>query len=160
MAEPASTDGPVTVRGCVFPMRLLYDVEHHMWYAPLEGGLVRLGMTAVAPALADNRIYAFTPKRVGRELEAGRSCATIESSKWVGPARVAFDGVVEAVNEALIENPGWLVEDPYERGWMMIARPTRQDALVGLVTGEALAEAYEAWMDANDFPGCAPGEAQ
>lgn len=142
------------VRGCAFPTDLFYDVANHMWYAPLEGGLVRCGMTVIGPALADQRIYAFTPKRTGRDLEAGKSCATIESSKWVGPARIAFDGTVIAVNERAIEVPSLLVHDAYGTGWMIIARPSAPDALSNLLTGDAIATAYEAWMNANDFPGC------
>lgn len=151
-------DNDVFVRGCRFPRHLLYDVPNHMWYLEIDGGLVRVGMTSVAAALADNRIFAFTPKRVGRELEVGRSCATIESSKWVGPARIAFDGIVEAVNEALIDDPGRLVTDPYGAGWMLIGRPAGGSShgppLLGLVTGDALHAAYTAWMNANEFRGC------
>lgn len=148
--------GEVIVRGCRFPTHLLYDVAHHMWYRPEGDGLVRLGMTAVGPALASNRIFAFTPKRVGRDLEKGRSCATIESSKWVGPARVAFDGQVVEVNETLIDRPDLMVDDPYDAGWFILARPSTPDILASLVTGPAVAAAYEAWMQANDFPGCEP----
>lgn len=152
----SSDGGIVIVRGCRFPTHLGYDVANHMWYQRLDGGLVRLGMTAVGPALASNRIFAFTPKRVGREVEKGRSCATIESSKWVGPARVAFDGLVETVNETLIERPGLMVDDPYGAGWFLVARPADGAALAALVTGAAVGPAYEAWMHDNDFPGCEP----
>lgn len=144
----------VMIRGCMFPLRLHYDVPNHMWYEALDGGLVRCGMTAVAPSLADNRIFAFTPKRVGRDLEAGKACATIESSKWVGPARIAFDGVVVEVNEALIDRPSLLVEAPYDAGWMLVARPAHADVLGAMVTGAGIERAYGAWMDAQDFPGC------
>lgn len=154
----SSDGGEVVVRGCRFPCHLRYDVANHMWYRPLEGGLVRVGMTSVGPALASNRVFAFTPKRVGRDLEAGRSCATIESSKWVGPARIAFDGIVEAVNEDLIDLPSLMVDEPYDRGWMLVARPARPDALDGLVTGDAVGPAYEAWMQDNDFKGCGTTE--
>lgn len=151
--------GVALVKGCAFPTHLHYDVINHMWYQPAGDGLLRVGMTIVAAALADNRIFAFTPKRVGRDLEVGRSCATIESSKWVGPARIAFDGVVEAINEDLIDHPDKLVTDPYASGWMLVARPSTPDPLSGLVTGEAIADAYAAWMHANDFGGCASGGA-
>jgi len=151
-----SRDDMLEIRGCTFPKRFHYDVENHMWYEPLEGGLVRVGMTMVGPALADYRIFAFTPKRVGRALEAQKSCATIESSKWVGPARIAFDGVVEAVNEDLMRNPGWLVTDPYDTAWMLIARPADPEVLAGLVTGDAMVDAYTRWLDENDFAGCFP----
>ena len=85
-----------------------------------------------------------------------KSCATIDSSKWVGPARIAFDGIVEAVNGDLIDNPGRLATDPYGSAWMLIARPTNADVLAGLVTGDAMAEAYTQWLDENDFAGCFP----
>ncbi len=146
----------IEVQGCRFPAHLSYDVANHVWYQPLPGGLWRLGITSVAVALANFRIFAVTPRRPGREVEKGRSCGTIESSKWVGPVRIAFDAVVEAVNDDAEENPALVATDPYGAGWMLTARPT--GPVEGLVTGEALAPAYAEWMRANDFPGCAaPG---
>lgn len=148
----------VAVRGCLFPTHLHYDIANHMWYQPLSGDHIRCGMTVVGSALADRRVYAFTPKRVGRDLESGKSCATIESSKWVGPARIAFDGVVVEINEHAIDMPSLLVDDAYGEGWMMVVRPSADNALANLVTGSAVGAAYEAWMNAHDFPGCSAGE--
>lgn len=144
--------GEAEVLGCRFPLHLSYDVANHVWYEELPGGLWRLGITSVAVALANFRIFAFTPRRPGREVERGRSCGTIESSKWVGPVRIAFDAVVEAVNEAAEERPSLITADPYRAGWMLVARPS--GPVAGLVTGDALAGAYAEWMRANDFPGC------
>ncbi|MFV0368337.1 MAG: glycine cleavage system protein H [Hyphomicrobiaceae bacterium] len=148
----------VYVRGCPFPSHLHYDVANHMWYEPIDSELIRCGMTVIGPAMADRRIFAFTPKRVGRDVEAGKSCATIESSKWVGPARIAFDGVVIEVNEAAIERPALLVEDGYGRGWMMIVRPATENALAELITGDDVVPAYLGWMNDADFPGCSEGD--
>src|SRR5690606_22597086 len=89
-----------TVRGCRFPEDRFYDVPHHVWYLPLGDGLVRAGMTPVGVALA-REVLIFTPKRVGRPVEAGRAMATVESAKWVGSVRAGFAARVEAVNEAL-----------------------------------------------------------
>jgi glycine cleavage system H protein len=143
----------ITVRGCVFPAHLLYDVENHIWYERQADGSFRVGMTSVAVALAGH-ILAFTPRRVGRPVEAGRACATVESGKWVGPARIAFDGTVTEVNEAMIARPHLANEDPYGAGYLLVARPDSEAWLEGLVSGNALAEAYEAWMAAENFPGC------
>jgi glycine cleavage system H protein len=145
---------PILVRGCPFPPDRHYDVEQHLWYVALPGDLIRLGMTSVATALA-GEVLAFTPKRVGRRFDAGRSCATIESGKWVGPARAAFSGTVVEVNDALIRRPSLVNRDPYGEGWMLVARPDDPAAaLAGLVTGSALAPAYEAWMTRESFAGC------
>jgi glycine cleavage system H protein len=146
----------IEVRGCRFPEHLHYDVPNHVWYEPLTDGTVRLGITVVAIALSGD-ILVFTPKRVGRDFEKGRSCATFECGKWAGPARAAFDGTVVAVNEALIERPTVVNGDPYGAGWMLIARPAGANALEGLVTGDRIAAAYEAWMHANLFAGCGSG---
>lgn len=143
------------VRGCSFPDHLLYDVPNHIWYTPLHDGTARAGMTPVAIVLA-REVLVFTPKRVGRDVEKGRSFATIESAKWVGAAHAAFDGVVVAVNDTLIAQPTLANSDPYGEGWMLIVRPARPDWRDGLVTGHAVGPAYEAWMDGEGFPGCAP----
>lgn len=145
------------VRGCNLPDDLLYDVENHTWYQELGDGTVRIGITAVATALA-GELVAFTPKRVGREVKAGKSCATIESGKWVGPARSAADGEVVAVNDALVDQPSIANADPYQTGWMIVLKPTDWDAVkAGLTPGTAVAPKYEAKMAADSFDGCAPG---
>lgn len=143
------------VRGCNLPDELLYDVDNNFWYQDLGDGTVRAGMTAVAVAMA-GQLVAFTPKKAGRKVEAGKSCATIESGKWVGPAKVAFDGEVAAVNEALIETPAAANTDPYGQGWMVVIKPADWAAAKALLTpGAEVAAKYEAKMTADGFAGCA-----
>lgn len=142
-----------TVRGCNFPDHLLYDVPNLVWYEPLADGLVRAGFTPVATALSGT-LLGFVPKRPGRDFQKGRSFATVESGKWVGPARAAFGGIVTAVNEAMMERPNLANLDPYGQGWMLVARPADPDWAAGLVTGARIPAAFEAWMQAEDFKGC------
>ena len=143
------------VRGCNLPDELLYDVDNHTWYQELDDGTVRMGMTMVATALA-GELVAFTPKKVGREVKAGKSCATIESGKWVGPARSAVDGEVVAVNEALVDTPRLANDDPYANGWMLILRPENWAQAKALLTpGSQVTARYTAKMDADSFAGCA-----
>ena len=143
-----------TVRGCHLPDELLYDVENHIWYTELGDGTVRLGMTTIATAMA-GQLVAFTPKRVGRSVRAGKSCATIESGKWVGPAKSAAAGEVVAVNEDLVANPAIANEDPYEKGWMVVLKPEEWDSVKATLTpGSEVAGPYEAKMDADGFEGC------
>ncbi len=143
-----------TVRGCHLPDELLYDVENHIWYTELGDGTVRLGMTTIATAMA-GQLVAFTPKRVGRSVKAGKSCATIESGKWVGPAKSAAAGEVVAVNEELVANPALANDDPYDKGWMVVLKPEEWDSVKATLTpGSAVAGPYEAKMDADGFEGC------
>jgi len=144
------------VRGCNLPDDLLYDVENHIWYRELPDGNVRVGMTTVATAMA-GQLVAFTPKKVGRSVEAGKSCATVESGKWVGPAKSAAAGSVVAVNEELAARPALANEDPYGAGWLIVLKPQDWAAVKAtLSTGAAMAAKYEAKMAADGFAGCAP----
>ena len=106
------------VRGCQMPDDLLYDVDNHIWFKELDDGNVKIGMTTVATAMA-GQLVAFTPKKVGRAVQAGKSCATVESGKWVGPAKSAAGGEVVAVNDELVAKPTLANDDPYGAGWMV-----------------------------------------
>ncbi len=141
------------VRGCMFPDDLLYDVPNHTWYRSDGEGLVRVGMTPVAIALA-REVLVFTPKRVGTAFESGRSFATIESAKWIGAVRAAFDGEVAVVNQTMVQRPALANTDCYGEGWMMLVRPVAADWQSGLVGGAAIGPAYEAWMEREAYPGC------
>lgn len=142
------------VRGCRLPDDLLYDVENHIWFQELPDGNVKLGMTTVATAMA-GLLVAFTPKKAGRAVQVGKSCATVESGKWVGPARSAAGGEVVAVNEALIKKPTLANEDPYGAGWMVILKPEDWASVkAALVAGSQVGPSYEAKMNADGFAGC------
>jgi glycine cleavage system H protein len=144
-----------TVRGCNLPDDLLYDVDNHIWFRDQGDGTVKLGMTAVATAMA-GKLVAFTPKRVGKSIAAGKSCATLESGKWVGPAKSAAGGEVVAINEDLAKDPSIANNDPYDAGWLIVLKPEDWASVSGsLVRGSDVTAPYEAKMDSEGFAGCA-----
>ena len=143
------------VRGCVLDDDLLYDVENNIWYRENEDGTVTVGMSAVAAAMAGD-LVAVTFKKVGRTVEPGRSCATVESGKWVGPAKLASGGEIIEVNVEVAARPVIANQDPYGQGWFVRVRPENwADTKAQLTTGDAIGPAYEAKMEADQFEGCA-----
>ena len=143
------------VKGCNIPDHLLYDVDNHIWFSEQADGTVRLGMTTVATAMA-GQLVAFTPKKIGRSVDAGKSCATVESGKWVGPAKSCAAGEVAAVNDALVADPQLANQDPYEKGWFIVLKPADWAAVKPTLTpGAQVAPKYEAKMAADGFAGCA-----
>ncbi len=142
------------VNGCNLPDDLLYDVENHIWFKETGDGNVKIGMTMVATAMA-GELVAFTPKKVGRSVKQGRSCATIESGKWVGPAKSAAAGEVVEINGALVAKPSIANVDPYEDGWMVVLKPEDWDNVkTSLTIGSQVQAPYEAKMTADGFAGC------
>ena len=142
------------VRGCHLPDELLYDVDNHTWFQEAGDGNVRIGMTTIATAMA-GQLVAFTPKKVGRSVRAGKSCATVESGKWVGPAKSVAGGEVVEVNQDLIANPSMANQDPYA-AWLVVLSPEDWDSVKGgLTPGSDVAGPYEAKMESDGFAGCA-----
>jgi glycine cleavage system H protein len=133
-----------------FPEHLFYDVENQIWYAPLPDGTLRTGFTSWAAALM-GEVLVFTPKRLNHSFDKNRWFAMVEGGKWVGAARAAFDGVIAAHNESLIDRPQLLTSDAFGAGWMLIVRPSAADWQTGLVTGPAVGPTMAAWIAGGSY---------
>ena len=141
-----------TVRGCNLPDDVYYLIEKHVWAKPAGDGLLRVGMTSVAGKLSGGKLVAITvkAKNIGQEVKQGKSLATVESSKFVGPVPAPVTGVLVRANEKLSGNPNLAVTDPYGEGW--IAELQAADWEVdkgGLATGSEGVAAYQAKLEAE-----------
>lgn len=142
------------VRGCDIPEDLLYHIENNVWVRKEADGTATVGLTSYATALA-GQIVSYTPKKVGKGVKKDKSCATVESGKWVGPAKTPVGGDVLAINDAVTAKPGLINEDPYGEGWLVKVKPDDWDGESGdLKTGADALAAFEAKMEADGFGGC------
>jgi len=133
-------------KGCELPEDLLYDLDY-VWVRPEEDGTYTLGITDPAQTMAGRVQYIFF-KKVGAHRKAGKSVARLESGKWAGGIPAPFDGVIERINPAVDENPGFVNVAPYTDAWLVVMRPDDpQTALERLQTGKEAQEALYAWID-------------
>lgn len=136
------------IHRCRIPEELHYWVEKHVWMR-LEEGVATIGITDVASHLA-KRIIAVTPKQPGRPVERGKSVATLESGKWVGPVPAPLSGSILATNDALKATPDLINQDPYGAGWIARIAPSKPEEELGyLLTGEAAVDAYRRLIEAE-----------
>lgn len=138
-----------------YPDELFYDLDNQIWYEPLPDGTVRAGFTPFAAKMMGG-VLVFTPKRIGRDFEKGRSFAVLEGGKWVGSARAAFDGSVVSHNELLIRKPE-LLEHGFGDAWMLTVRPAHENWRHGLITGSAVGPLFEAWIRGERYKSRAEG---
>ena len=139
---------------CALPDDLYYSVEHNVWVRKRDDGTVEVGMTDIAQTMAGSIIHC-RPKKVGKSLEKGKSLATVESGKWVGPVKSPFDGSVAEVNAAVEGEPTLLNKSPYKAGWIMRIKPSAAERdFVDLVQGEAAVEGYKKYMAEKGVQGC------
>lgn len=142
------------VRGCNIPEDLMYNVDNNVWVRLESDGTATVGLTSYACSLA-GQIVSYTPKKAGKAVKQDKSCATVESGKWVGPAKTPVAGEVSASNEAVAANPGLINEDPYGEGWLVKMTPSDWDGeSASLKTGADALAAFEAKMEADGFGGC------
>jgi glycine cleavage system H protein len=140
------------VRGCNLPEDLYYLIEKHVWAKPVEGGVIRVGITAVAAKLSGGKLAALTvkAKNIGQEVKQAKSVATVESSKFVGPVPAPVTGILLRANEKLVADPNLAISDPYGEGWVAEMQPSDWEGEKGiLVTGEAGIAAYQAKLEAD-----------
>ena len=142
------------IRGCNLPDDLYYLVEKHVWAKPMEDGTLRVGMTAVAAKLAGGNLAGVTvkAKSIGQEIAQGKSVATVESSKFVGPVPAPVAGVLLRGNEKLASDPNIVSRDPYGEGWIAEMKPANWDAdKANLATGADGIKAYQAKLEADNI---------
>lgn len=136
------------VRGCDIPEDLYYLVDKHVW-ARMSGDLVEIGLTDVAQGMAKT-IISVSLKEPGKAVKKGRSLATVESGKWVGPVPSPVAGEVVEVNSVLTTVPSTINTDPYGAGWVARVRCADWAAdSADLVTGAEGVDAYRRFLEAE-----------
>lgn len=90
---------------------------------------VRVGITSVAAAALGELVFLDLPE-VGSEIEAGRTCGEVESTKTVSDLYPPVSGEVTSLNQAAIDDPSLVTQDPYGSGWLFEVQPTQLGALL------------------------------
>lgn len=102
------------------PLDVRYT-EDHEW-ARLEGSLVRVGLDDYAQDQLGDIVFVELPE-VGSKLSKKTVFATVESTKAVSECYMPISGEVVEINEALLDSPQAINEDPYGQGWMIVVQP-------------------------------------
>jgi glycine cleavage system H protein len=128
---------------CEIPEGLYYDVERDVWIR-FEGDIAVLGMTDIAQTRC-GKIAAISFKTVGKKVVEGKTLATIESAKWVGPFPAPFSCEIVETNEDGFAKDRLLAnKEPYTNGWLVKVKPTNLENERGrLVTGNQAVEKYK-----------------
>ena len=114
-----------------YPENLRYTADHE-WVEEVDGGGVRVGITAYAQNALGDVVYVSLPA-VGDTVTAGETCGEVESTKSVSDLYAPLTGEVTAVNSALDGAPELVNTAPYTDGWMYELRPSDPDAVGGLL---------------------------
>lgn len=146
-------DEGVTIGKCVILKELDYRVDDHSWIRFNDDGTATIGITDVAQNMAGPILHVY-PRKPGPR-QKGKSLATIESDKWVGPLKSPLTGEILEANPVLASDPGIVNRSPYHEGWIVRMKPTNlEEERKDLLTGDAAVEAYRKKIEEEELKAC------
>lgn len=116
--------------------------KSHEWARVEDNGHVRVGISDHAQGLLGDLVYVELPK-VGDKLDAGTSCAVVESVKAASDIYAPVSGEVVEVNETLADKPETINEDAYGDGWLFVVDGGNADEMDALLDPDDYAESIE-----------------
>ena len=142
------------VNNCLLPDELKYHIEFNVWLRDNDDGSYDMGMTDIAQTMAGSVIHC-RPKSVGKKVKKGKSVATVESGKWVGPVKTPLTGEITACNNTVESDATILNKSPYKEGWIVRINPSDLEGEQGeLVSGNEALEGFKAYMKEKELGEC------
>lgn len=99
-----------------YPDSYRYSAEHE--WVSLQGDVGTVGITHHAQHELGDVVFVELPKP-GARVESGQTFGTIESVKAVSDLYAPVSGEIVEVNDALVDRPEIVNEDPHGAAWMV-----------------------------------------
>lgn len=97
-------------------------------YVRLEGEIATIGISAFAVDQLGDIVFLELPD-VGEAIEKTETFGTVESVKAVEDLKSPVTGTVVERNDAMVDAPEQVAEDPYGEGWLLKVRVNEPDEL-------------------------------
>ncbi len=116
-----------------FPKDLKYTKEHE--WVKVEGNTAVVGITDYAQDSLGDVVYVELPQE-GGSVTKNEPFGVVESVKAVSDLYSPISGSVTEVNDAIIDSPEAINEDPYGDAWMIKVEINSADDLADLLTAD------------------------
>ncbi len=123
-----------------YPDDLLYHAEHD--WARIDGAEAVLGVTWYAQDALGELVH-YEPPDVGSTVAKDTSYGEVESVKAVSDLVAPLSGEVLEVNQAVIDAPETVNDDPYGDGWLIRIRLSNPDEVAQLLDVAAYKQVLE-----------------
>ena len=127
----------------MYPEDCQYTKEHE--WVRLEDGIAVVGITDYAQDHLGDVVFIELPD-AGTEVAQFEPFGVIDSVKASSELYAPLSGEVEAVNDALNDQPELVNQEPYGEGWMIKVRPADLAEMEQLLD----ADGYEQFLGTLD----------
>lgn len=94
--------------------------EEHEWIT-VDGDVATIGITPYAAEQLGDVVFVELPA-VGSDITAATVVGEIESTKSVGELYAPIAGEVVETNDAVVDEPSLVNDDPFGAGWLIKVR--------------------------------------
>ena len=108
-----------------------YYTSEHEWIS-VEGDVGTVGITKFAAEKLGDVVFVELPD-VGKAVKKEADMAVVESVKAASDVYAPVTGEVTAANDAIVEEPAKVNEDPEGAGWFVKIRLADKAQLTGLM---------------------------
>jgi glycine cleavage system H protein len=116
--------------------------SNHLWSKQEDDGRITIGMDELGLDSLGEMAYLTLPT-VGTPIEMGKVMGSMEAAKMTGELFAPISGIVVEKNDAVLQNPLLINEDPFDKGWLIKIEPANWAEESGaMVSGDALPD----WM--------------
>jgi len=112
--------------------------EEHEWLRP-EDDLVVVGITEHAATQLGDLVFVELPD-TGITVAKDDEIVVIESVKAASDILAPIDGEIVEVNEALVDNPALVNEDPLGEAWFFKMKPSDPSQMDDMMDADAYAK--------------------
>ena len=123
-----------------YPREYLFTEEHE--WVRVDDDVCVLGITQFAQEELGEVVFVELPE-VGQVFDTGDEIGTIESVKAVAEVYTPVAGEVVEINDAVVDDPELINEDPHGDGWLIKIRYSSSADLEPLMK----ADAYEKFVE-------------
>ena len=113
----------------------LHYTEAHEWVLDEGNGVYKVGITEHAQHLLGDLVFVELPE-IDKVVSRGDETCVVESVKAASDVYAPMDGVVQCVNDALVNKPELVNENPYTEGWLYTIKSDEADPLSALLSAE------------------------
>lgn len=115
------------------PNQFRYTKDHE--WVSLENGIATIGITDFAQQELGDIVYVEV-ETLDEEFEAEEVFGTVEAVKTVSDLFMPIAGKIIEVNEALVDEPELVNDDPYGNGWMIKVQVDDEQDIQNLLDDE------------------------
>jgi glycine cleavage system H lipoate-binding protein/TusA-related sulfurtransferase len=136
--------------GCYLPLDYMYDTENSIWVHLLNNDLCELGLLPMTQVTM-GKIKDIKMRSIGSIVQKGQPLLSIEARRFSGYIYSPFTGIIEDVNQIIINEPWKAQTIDYKNNWILKMKLHDLSELSHISNGVAAVKYFEDFIKKHNI---------